>query len=133
MVKVEKFPLENVESFTLPKISTSLHSSVEGSSLHHNDLQMKLPVVPTFESANVKNDNMLPNEKREKLPPQEFISNSTTLNFARDTEINVMVLKVKNDDGDVLMQIPEEARLKLARFVRKTYEEPREPILSRLA
>lgn len=132
-MKVEGFPIERKEGFTHPKLDTSLDATVKDTGLRQGSGQLKLPVIPTIESTTVKNDNMPPNEGRDKPPPQEFITNRTTLSFAQDKDLNVTVVKVKNEKGDVLIQIPEEVRLKMAKFIKKTYEEPRDPLLSRLA
>jgi hypothetical protein len=129
-VKVEGFPIERKEGFIHPKLDTSLDATVKDTGLRQDGGQLKLPVVPTIESTNVKNDNMLPNESRDKPLPQEFITNRTTLSFAQDKDLNVTVVKIKNEKGDIIRQIPEEARLKIAKFIKETYQEPRIPILN---
>ena len=71
--------------------------------------------------------------EKQPSPPDEFTINRTTLNFAMDKESNQMVLKIKDENGDVVMQIPEEARLRISRHIRKTYEQPRNAIFEALA
>ena len=133
-MKVDAIQLEaSKESFTYPKLETSLDASVKDTGLHREGAKLMLPVVPTTESADVKNDNMLPNEKRDKQPPQEFITNKTTLNFVRDSELNTTVLKIKDEKGEVIRQIPDEVRLKIAKFIKETYQEPRIPIINTAA
>ncbi len=127
--------VEKPETYNQPKLQNSFEQlQTFGQPRPDSVLNRTIPVVQATGIFSTKNDNMLPNESTEnKASVEEFIISRTTLNFAKDREINQMVLRIKNERGEVIMQIPEEARLRLSRHIRKTYEENRKQIVDAAA
>ena len=98
------------------KISNMESSFSKLPSYQTNDMKEALRIQA--EITNPKNEDV----KRDVAPPTIADSiTRTTLSYAKDKDVDTMVLKIKGEDGQVKLQIPEEVRLRIAKQMQNAY------------
>ncbi len=99
-----------------------------------SDVKSSFSRIPSYQTNDMKESLRLQNEvinprneepkQVERTPTIADATMRTTLSYVKDKSVDTMVLRIKDEDGEVKMQIPEEVRLRIARQMQEAYSPP---------